>query len=407
MAIEFRLSEVDRHRTPSLRALPNCGSPLTTVVSRLPQNAGRATGVRNSRHNRHARRTDITPGHGQTGPASRQITRRSAAAGVAPPAPAWSPPGRWRLSFAVARGAPLPWPAWQLGGRGFEDAVRGELAAELSRREFLARAGALGLGAAIASALPVAARMAIPDDAPRPPASPTAPCRRSSTRSSPAAGRRPAHRARQPDPPAGDRRRRPRARRGRGRRAAARPQPARSASPCSSRLPRRPRGARRSPQGGLFLDLDYEARERVCLAGSPSPTPTGSSGRPPRRSPSPPSAPRRTSSATRPGRPPPATRSWATPAPRRTATATSPTAAGCNRGGPRRGTSREPRWPSGSTSASSAPASAARSPPGGWPSSTAPPTRTPACSCSSAACARATPTSASRWTSTTSPTSTG
>ena len=43
--------------------------------------------------------------------------------------------------------------------------VRNELANELSRRDFLTRAGALGLGAAIASALPVAARMAIPDRA--------------------------------------------------------------------------------------------------------------------------------------------------------------------------------------------------------------------------------------------------
>jgi hypothetical protein len=37
--------------------------------------------------------------------------------------------------------------------------------AELTRRVFLARAGGLGLGAAIAAALPVAARMAQPDDA--------------------------------------------------------------------------------------------------------------------------------------------------------------------------------------------------------------------------------------------------
>ncbi len=50
-------------------------------------------------------------------------------------------------------------------GKGLEDAVRGEVAAELSRRELIARAGALGLGAAIVSALPVAARMAIPDRA--------------------------------------------------------------------------------------------------------------------------------------------------------------------------------------------------------------------------------------------------
>lgn len=43
--------------------------------------------------------------------------------------------------------------------------VRGEAAAELSRRQFLRRAGALGAGAMILSAMPVAARMAIPDQA--------------------------------------------------------------------------------------------------------------------------------------------------------------------------------------------------------------------------------------------------
>ena len=51
------------------------------------------------------------------------------------------------------------------GDRGLERAVRSEVAAELSRRDFLARTGALGLGAAIAAALPVAARMAVPDRA--------------------------------------------------------------------------------------------------------------------------------------------------------------------------------------------------------------------------------------------------
>ena len=39
------------------------------------------------------------------------------------------------------------------------------LADELSRRDFIGRAGALGVGAAIAAALPVAARMALPDPA--------------------------------------------------------------------------------------------------------------------------------------------------------------------------------------------------------------------------------------------------
>jgi hypothetical protein len=42
---------------------------------------------------------------------------------------------------------------------------RGTLAAELSRRDFLARTGALGLGATIAAALPYAARMAVPGKA--------------------------------------------------------------------------------------------------------------------------------------------------------------------------------------------------------------------------------------------------
>jgi hypothetical protein len=43
-----------------------------------------------------------------------------------------------------------------------EAAVRTELAADLSRRDFIARAGALGVGALITSALPLAARMARP-----------------------------------------------------------------------------------------------------------------------------------------------------------------------------------------------------------------------------------------------------
>jgi hypothetical protein len=40
--------------------------------------------------------------------------------------------------------------------------IRGRVAAELSRRQFLQRAGALGAGAVIASAVPVAARMLVP-----------------------------------------------------------------------------------------------------------------------------------------------------------------------------------------------------------------------------------------------------
>ena len=41
-------------------------------------------------------------------------------------------------------------------------AVRTELAAELSRRDFLGRATTLGLGALVMGALPTAARMAAP-----------------------------------------------------------------------------------------------------------------------------------------------------------------------------------------------------------------------------------------------------
>jgi hypothetical protein len=51
------------------------------------------------------------------------------------------------------------------GDRGLEHAVRTELADELSRRDFLTRAGTLGLGAAIVAGLPVAARMAVPERA--------------------------------------------------------------------------------------------------------------------------------------------------------------------------------------------------------------------------------------------------
>ncbi|MFL5870217.1 MAG: DUF5987 family protein [Solirubrobacterales bacterium] len=50
----------------------------------------------------------------------------------------------------------------QRGDREVERAVRTELAADLSRRDFLARGGALGLAATVAAALPVAIRMARP-----------------------------------------------------------------------------------------------------------------------------------------------------------------------------------------------------------------------------------------------------
>jgi hypothetical protein len=51
------------------------------------------------------------------------------------------------------------------GNPPFELAVRTELAGELSRRDFIARAGGLGVGALVVAALPVAARMAAPEAA--------------------------------------------------------------------------------------------------------------------------------------------------------------------------------------------------------------------------------------------------
>jgi hypothetical protein len=51
------------------------------------------------------------------------------------------------------------------GGRALEVAVRNEVGDLLSRRDLLARAGALGLGAAIAAAVPAAMRMAAPERA--------------------------------------------------------------------------------------------------------------------------------------------------------------------------------------------------------------------------------------------------
>jgi hypothetical protein len=51
------------------------------------------------------------------------------------------------------------------GSPRFERAVKTELAADLSRRDFLARAGGLGVGALVIGAMPVAARMATPDPA--------------------------------------------------------------------------------------------------------------------------------------------------------------------------------------------------------------------------------------------------
>jgi hypothetical protein len=46
-----------------------------------------------------------------------------------------------------------------------ERLIRGAVGAELSRRQFIQRAGVLGAGALIASAVPVAARIALPDEA--------------------------------------------------------------------------------------------------------------------------------------------------------------------------------------------------------------------------------------------------
>src|SRR5689334_8904996 len=46
-----------------------------------------------------------------------------------------------------------------------ERIIRGAVGADLSRRQFVQRAGVLGTGALTASALPVAARMAVPPKA--------------------------------------------------------------------------------------------------------------------------------------------------------------------------------------------------------------------------------------------------
>jgi hypothetical protein len=50
-------------------------------------------------------------------------------------------------------------------GNPLDDAVRTELAADLSRREFIGRAAGLGLGAVVLGALPLAERMARPEPA--------------------------------------------------------------------------------------------------------------------------------------------------------------------------------------------------------------------------------------------------
>jgi hypothetical protein len=51
------------------------------------------------------------------------------------------------------------------GRRDLRAAVRNDLAVDLSRREFMGRAGALGLGAVVLGALPLVGRMARPDPA--------------------------------------------------------------------------------------------------------------------------------------------------------------------------------------------------------------------------------------------------
>ena len=51
------------------------------------------------------------------------------------------------------------------GERSFDEAIRNELAADLSRRDFIGRASALGLGAVVLSAVPLLERLARPDPA--------------------------------------------------------------------------------------------------------------------------------------------------------------------------------------------------------------------------------------------------
>ena len=112
--------------------------------------------------------------------------------------------------------------------------------------------------------------------------------RRSPTRSSPAA--RPTHRPRQRDPPAGDRRRRPAARRGRGRRAALYHHPLIGFDALEPAF-LADLQARSLQQGGQFLDLGFDQRVPVCVEGLSFANPArASSGRPPRRCRSPPSA---------------------------------------------------------------------------------------------------------------------
>ena len=152
------------------------------------------------------------------------------------------------------------------GSRSLESAIRNELGAELSRRQLIGRAGALGLGAVIAAAVPAAARIAVP--APARAADPSLldgtleaffdtmiPGRRA-TRTELG---NPIH---------------PRAIAG------VDPEPG-GVEADALLLARNPKlgfatlepvfladlAARALLEGGLFIDLDYKARERVCLRG--------------------------------------------------------------------------------------------------------------------------------------------
>jgi hypothetical protein len=153
------------------------------------------------------------------------------------------------------------------GSRGFERTTgHGRLAGELSRRDLLARAGALGLGATIAAALPYAARMAIPDRALA--AGPTDAALQAffdtivpgkpvlglltqlgnPIDAKAIAGVDPEHGAVYTD-------------------ALALARNARIGFTTLEPAFVADLSARALGEGGLFLDLDYEARERVCLAG--------------------------------------------------------------------------------------------------------------------------------------------
>jgi hypothetical protein len=152
------------------------------------------------------------------------------------------------------------------GSRATEGAIRNELAAELSRREVIGRAGALGLAATIAAALPAAARMARPATAEA--ADPGLIDGTLQAFFDTMIPGRPAERTELGNPI------HPRAIPG------VDPEPG-AVEADALLLARNPKlgfttlepvfladlEARSLGQGGLFLDLDYEARERVCLLG--------------------------------------------------------------------------------------------------------------------------------------------